>query len=297
MQPIHPSPNAAAPANDANGAQASRPVAHVAAPFWRVLATSGYGLWAWLGLALALDRQDGRSGTLIPLTAGLVLVSFGLLLAYLPWRGTTRDWYGWQPQRDSRPTRAALLAFATYLPMLAVAGLARGENDFWATRLAGAALALCSMASLAYNNYSHRRRWLGPLSSPSASQLPIKRLLFAAYAGGLWLWVSLLAQGQLDSPFVGFSWLLLALAVLLGVLETLSWRSLGQRRAERTAALRSARWLAVVLTYVVPALALLLATQIATPLLAATLALSSCLLGRWLEQRQFAAVRRNDDAR
>ena len=298
MQPIHSSSDTVS-ANDANGAQAPRAATHVAAPLWHVLATSGYGLWAWLGAALAFSHQEGRSDTLVPLTAGLVLASFGLLLAYLPWRGATRDWYGWQPRRDSRPTRAALLAFATYLPMLAVAGLARGDNDFWATRLAGAALALCSLASLAYNNYSHRRRWLRPAPPTPSGRLPARRLIFAAYAGGLWLWLCTLAQNPMDSPFANFSWrlLLLALALLLGLVEALNWRSLGRQRAERTAALRAARWAAVLLAYVVPALALLLAGQIDTPLLAATLAVPSCLLGRWLEQRQFAAVSRNDALR
>jgi hypothetical protein len=267
----------------------------VAAPFWRVLATSGYGLWAWLGLALVMGRPDGRSGTLVPLAAGLVLAGFGLVLACLPGRGATHDWYGWQPYRDNRPTRAALLAFVTYLPMLGVAGLARGDNDFWATRLAGAALALCSLASLAYNHYEHRRRWLRPAPSPS-SPFPVRRLLFAGYAGGLCLWAITVAQGQQGSPFLGMPWLalLLGLAVATWAMEARGWRSLGRRRPARTAALRSARWVSVLLAYVVPVLALVLAMWLPAPLLAATLAAPSVLLGRWLEQRQFAAVRRND---
>jgi hypothetical protein len=294
MPPI-PSSSDAAPANDANGIHAARAVTHVAAPFWRVLATSGYGLWAWLGMALVLGRPDGRSGTLVPLAAGLLLAGFGLVLACLPGRGATHDWYGWQPYRDSRPTRAALLAFVTYLPMLGVAGLARGDNDFWATRLAGAALALCSLASLAYNHYDHRRRWLRPAPSPS-SLFPVRRLLFAGYAGGLCLWAVTVAQGQQGSPFLGMPWLalLLGLAMVTGLMEWRSWRSLGHRRPARTTALRSARCVSALLAYVVPALALLLAMRIDTPLLAATLAAPSALLGRWLEQRQFAAVRRND---
>ena len=295
MPPISSSPDAA-PANDANGSQAARAVTHVAAPFWRVLATSGYGLWAWLGMALVLGRPDGRSGTLVPLAAGLVLAGFGLVLACLPGRGAAHDWYGWQPYRDSRPTRAALLAFVTYLPMLAVAGLARGDNDFWATRLAGAALALCSLASLAYNHYDHRRRWLRPAPPPASQQFPLRRVLFAGYAGGLCLWAITVAQGQQGSPFLGMPWLaiLLGLAVVTWVTEAGAWRSLGRRRPARTAALRSARWVSTLLVYAVPALAIMLAMWIHTPLLAAAVAAPSCLLGRWLEQRQFAAVRRND---
>jgi len=297
MPPIPSSPDAA-PANDANGMQAARAVPRAAPPLWRVLAASGYGLWAWLGLALVMGRPDGRSGILVPLAAGLMLAGFGLVLALLPGRGATRDWYGWRPYHDSRPTRAALLAFATCLPMLGVAGLARGDNDFWATRLAGAALALCSLASLAYNHCDHRRRWLRPVP-PFSSRFPARRLLFAGYAGGLCLWAITAAQGQQGSPFLGVPWLalLLGLVVVTWATEACGWRSLGRRRPERTAALRSARCLSVGLAYVVPALALMLAMGIAPPLLPAAMAAPSCLLGRWLEQRQFAVVRRNDIVR
>ena len=118
--PLIPSPPDAVPANDADGAGAARSASHVAAPLWRVLAVSGHGLWAWLGLALLLGYQQGRNDTLLPLAVGLILAGFGLLLACLPGRAP-RDWYGWRPRRDSRPTRAALLAFVTCLPMLGVA--------------------------------------------------------------------------------------------------------------------------------------------------------------------------------
>jgi len=297
MQPTPPSSHTATAANDAT-VPGARLATHVARPLWRVLATSGYGLWTWLGLALALGQVEGRSGTLVPLTVGLVLIGIGLVLACLPGRGATRDWYGWQPRRDTRPTRAALLAFATCLPMLAVAGLARGDNEFWATRAVGAVLALCSAASLAYNNYSHRRRWLRPaLSQPEP--LPVRRLIFAAYAGGLWLWVCTLAQGLQGSPFTTAPWLglLVGLALVLAVVESLGWRALGKRRPERTTPLRRHRGLVVVLGYGVPVLALLLGLRLSSPLPVAALAVPCCLLGRWLEQRQFAAVRRSDTAR
>ena len=286
------------PANDADGAGAAHSATHVAAPLWRVLATSGYGLWAWLGLALLLGYQEGRSDTLVPLAVGLILAGFGLALACLPGRGATRDWYGWRPRHDSRPTRAALLAFVTYLPMLGVAGLVRGDNAFWATRLAGAALAMCSLASLAYNNYDRRQPWRR-LAPSSSSLVPVRRLLFAAYAGGLWLWAVTLAQGQSESLFLGRPWLLLLLVLALATatMGALRWRSLARRRPDRTGALRSSRWLAVLLAYGVPVLALVLALRIDTPLLAAAVAVFSCLPGRWLEQRQLAVVRGNDGLR
>jgi DMSO reductase anchor subunit len=294
MQPVRELPNNAKPANDAD-----RSTTHWRteswAPLWRILAASGYGLWAWLGLALVLGLYPaGRSGTLLPLCVGTVLVGAGLLVACLPWRGTS-GWYGWHPRRDSRPTRAALLALATFLPMLAVAGLARGDNIFWATRLAGAVLALCSLASLAYTGYRFRRQ-LSPASQRAASSLPLNRLVFAGYAGGLWLWLCTLAQGELVAPRGLYPWilLLLTLALLLGLLEGQGWQALGKLGARGSAglehALQPARFVAALFTYVLPCTALLLARQDGIDLIAAALAVPSCLLGKWLERHLYESL-------
>ena len=294
MQPVRELPNNAKPANDAD-----RPTtywrAEWMAPLWRILAASGYGLWAWLGLALVLGLYPaGRSGTLLPLCVGTVLVGAGLLAACLPWRGAS-GWYGWYPRRDSRPTRAALLALATFLPMLAVAGLVRGDNIFWATRLAGAVLALCSVASLAYTGYRFRRQ-LSPASQRAAASLPLSRLVFAGYAGGLWLWLCTLAQGELVAPRGLSPWilLLLTLALLLGLLEGQGWQALGGLGAQRSAdyehALQPARFVAALFTYVFPCIALLLARQDGVDLIAAALAVPSCLLGKWLERHLYESL-------
>ena len=58
------------------------------------------------------------------------------------------------------------MALACYLPMLAVAGLTRGDNDFWATRLAGAALMLCSVGNLIYS-----AQWPPPAAAAVAARL------------------------------------------------------------------------------------------------------------------------------
>lgn len=265
------------------------------APLWRILAASGYGLWSWLGLALVLGLYPaGRNGTLMPLSVGTLLVSAGLLAACLPWRGAS-DWYGWRPRRGSRPNRAALLALATYLPMLAVAGLARGDNLFWATRLAGAMLTLCSLASLAYTGYRFRCQ-LSPSAQRAATSLPVSRLVFAGYAGGLWLWLCTLALGELAAPRGLYPWivLLLALALLLGLLEVLAWQSLAGSAshggAAREEALRPARFVAALFSYVIPCIALLLTRHGGIDLIAAALAVPSCLLGKWLERNLYESL-------
>jgi hypothetical protein len=127
-----------------------------------VLPPTGFGMWALLGGGLALAvYPNGRGEVLVPLTFGLLCVLAGLL--YMA------------PRRGARPTREGLLAMATFLPMLAVAGLARGDNDFWATRLAGAVLAVCSIATLCM---ARRRMATAPAD-----------VLAALLSGGLWLWL------------------------------------------------------------------------------------------------------------
>jgi len=294
MQPARDFPSSTPSANDPAMPPAYWRVESVA-PLWRVLAASGFGLWAWLGLALALGLYPAdRNGTLMPLLVGTLLISTGLLVACLPWRGAS-DWYGWRPRLDSRPNRAALLALATYLPMLAVAGLARGQNVFWATRLAGAALTACSLASLAYTGYRFCRQ-LSPPARRAASSLPISRLVFAAYAGGLWLWLCVLVVDE-PAPRHGlYPWimLLLAMALLLGLLEGLAWHSLAGSPSHggvaREQALRPARFAAALFTYVVPCVALLLTRHEGVDLIAAALAVPSCLLGKCLERSLYESL-------
>lgn len=265
------------------------------APLWRVLAASGFGLWAWLGLALLLGLYPAdRNGTLMPLLVGALLAGSGLLVACLPWRGAS-DWYGWRPWRDSRPSRAALLALATFLPMLAVAGLVREHNIFWATRLAGAALTVCSLSSLAYTGYRFCRQ-LSPPAQRAATSLPISRLVFAGYAGGLWLWLCVLALDEPKPRHGLYPWImvLLALALLLGLLEGLAWHSLAGSSSDggvaREQALRPARFAAALFTYVIPCIALLLTRHEGVGLIAAALAVPSCLLGKCVERSLYESL-------
>lgn len=260
----------------------------------RMLALSGYGLWMLLGMALALGiYRGGRSEALLPLALGAAFVSLGLLVACLHLPGLS-DWHGWHPARRSRPTREALLALAAYLPMLAVAGLVRGDNAFWATRLAGAALALCSGASLFYTVHRYRRQLSTELARRSA-QLPASRVIAAWYAGGLWLWLCLAAQDGAVRVADTRPWImvLLVLAVLLGVIEGLRWQALGPpdgRASSRRMRGRTARFVAALFTYAVPSLALLVVdlSDAGVPLVA--LAAVSCLIGRTIEQRAYEAA-------
>ncbi|HET6806625.1 MAG TPA: hypothetical protein VFH59_14425 [Frateuria sp.] len=260
----------------------------------RMLALSGYGLWMLLGLALALGiYRGGRSEALLPLALGAAFVSAGLVVACLHLPGLS-EWHGWFPARRSRPTREALLALAAYLPMLAVAGLVRGENTFWATRAAGAALALCSAASLVYTVHNYRRR-LSASVLRSSVQLPVSRVVASWYTGGLWLWLCLAAQDGAVHAAGTRPWImvLLALALLLGLIEGLRWQALsppeGRAPAHRMRG-RSARFVAALLTYAVPSLALLVVDLSDAGVTLVALAAVSCLLGRTIEQRAYEAA-------
>ncbi|HEX7817637.1 hypothetical protein [Dyella sp.] len=260
---------------------------------WRmlleILALSGYGMWLLLGLALALGvYSSGRGEALVPLFLGALFVSLGLILASLRLSWAS-DWHGWQLGRDSRPTREALLALLAYLPMLAVAALARGDNSFWATRLAGAALALAALATLV-----DTARGLGRRRADLTAELavlPVSRVVSACYAGGLWLWVCVAAQSDQanmgNAPYWVFS--LLALALLLGAVESMRWRVLQPRNEHlrRQQSLPPARFLAAVLVYALPCVALLATGLEWAPLWLAVVAAVACGVGKTLEQRLY----------
>lgn len=261
----------------------------------RVLAVDGYGLWMLLGAALALGvYRDGRSETLVPLALGAIFVSAGLLVTCL--RLPLADhWHGWQPAQRSWPTAEALLALSTYLPMLAVAGLVRGNNDFWATRLAGAALLACSLASLAYAMHGYRSR-VANGGQRFLVQLPASQVVAAWYSGGLWLRLCMATQDSGAHPAGSRPWImaLLLLALLLGSIEGLRWQSLYGTDApvadNRARSCRSARFLGAIFTYAVPSVVLLLVDLLdAGPSLLAIAALS-CLLGRTIEQRTYETM-------
>lgn len=259
---------------------------------------SGYGLWMVLGASMALGLYpDGRGEVLVPLFAGLVLVSLGLVATCLR-LGFAPDWHGWNPAKRMMPTVEGLVAMVNYLPMLALAGLAHGGNDFWATRLAGGILAVCTLATLIYTARSAARR-LPPEVAAIANVQPLGRTVSAVFAGGLWFWVCVALQSETSSdPLTPWRLGLLAVALALGIVEGMRWRSLRQLAEARgvpdrlTTGGAAARLLVgrvgvAVLSVGLPCL--LLVSHPAGHLLApaAGLAALSCVIGQCLEQRLY----------
>jgi hypothetical protein len=259
---------------------------HVGATLLQVAAFHGLGLWMLLGLALAVGvYPSGRGDALVPLALGALLVAIGLAAACVraPWMPT---WHGWRVGKDSRPTRAALITLGTFLPMLAVAGLARGDNTFWATRLAGAALTLCSLVSLTVTGYGDIKRRMPGLDARLLSQLPLSRVVSAAYGGGLWLWLCAAGQDG-DDATDHRVWImgLLLLALLRGLVEGMRWQAVLQRLSVPRARLEQQprRYLAASLLYALPCTALILASFDDGRVFMAGLATLSCVAGMSIE--------------
>lgn len=190
--------------------------------FFTVLAGAGYGLWCLLGGALAIGiYPPGRGNVLGPLAIGFAFVSVGLLSSTLHLGRPTRAWRAFSQWDSSWLSREGLASVATYLPMLAVAGLARGDNHYIPTRIAGAALCLCALATLwctarIYTSLKPIAAWRDP------RVLPLY-LLFGLLSGGLWLWAYLAFNpGTLAWPY---ALALLALAVIAAGVKLAYWKT------------------------------------------------------------------------
>jgi hypothetical protein len=244
----------------------------------------GFGLWMVLGLALAVGvYPDGRGDVLVPIALGTLLVAVGLLAACARSRWMPH-WHGWIIGRGSRPTRDALIALACGLPELAVAGLVRGDNTFWATRLSGAAMALCSLCSLIITAYADARRQAPDMDHHLATQLPLSRVISASYGGGLWLWLCTAGQtGTDEGSLHPIAWIigLLVLALLRGLVESLRWQAALRRAVvpRGRMELQPGRFLAALLVYAVPCAALLLMSFGQGWLALASVAALSCTAG------------------
>ena len=190
--------------------------------FFTVLAGAGYGLWCLLGGALAIGiYPPGRGNVLGPLAIGFVFVSVGLLSSTLHLGRPARAWRAFSQWDSSWLSREGLASVATYLPMLAVAGLARGDHEFIPTRIAAAALCVCALVTLwctarIYTSLKPIAAWRDP------RVLPLY-LMFGLFSGGLWLWAYLAFNpGTLAGPF---ALSLLALAVIVTGVKLAYWRA------------------------------------------------------------------------
>jgi hypothetical protein len=286
------------PPGPSDGAGAARDLFSIPSVVIQTATATGYGLWMVLGTALALGTYpDGRGEVLVPLSIGLVFVASGLVATWLRLPFAV-DWHGWNPGKRMMPTVEGMIAMVNFLPMLALAGLARGGNDFWATRLAGAALMLCSVATLVYTARG-ASRGLSVTVASVANALPLGRATWALFAGGLWFWLCVALQSDTPmEPFNPWRLALLAVALALGIVEGMRWRALRQLAQDHGAAghlaggraamtLLSGRVAVAMLSVGLPSLLLISHPGGPAQALAAGLAALSCVVGQCLEQRLY----------
>lgn len=196
-----------------------------------VLSGAGYGLWIWLGLALALNLYPrGLSLMLVPLTAGMLLVSIGLLSSTLHLGKPMRAWRGVTQWRSSWLSREAVAALLSYLPMLALVMLRHELPGSLALRLTGFVLAACACTTVFCTARIYTS--LKPIPAWRKSQVLPGFLLLALASGGLWLWCWLSLQLRGDRPLpnpdahMGYLFGLLLLLALAAWLKRSYWRTL-----------------------------------------------------------------------
>lgn len=198
--------------------------------FFTVLSGAGYGLWCWLGAALAAGVYP-RTGSdvLVPLAFGFVLVTAGLLASTSHLGRPERAWRALSQWSSSWLSREGIASLAAYLPMLALAWLAFLDRFGAGTRIAGALLALCALATVLctaniYRSLKTVRAWRAP------QVLPLY-FLFALLSGGLWLWAWLALAAHFPAG-VAFPLALLALAVIAAIVKADYWRRIDSLPAD-----------------------------------------------------------------
>ena len=187
------------------------------------LSGAGYGLLAWLGMQYALRPLPlQREVTLTALGIGLALVTIGLSSSVFHLGKPARAWRAFSQWRTSWLSREGVLSLITYVPALLLAWLvSRGESSVLA-HVAGIALALCSMATVACTAMIYA--CLKPVPAWQ-HQLVLPGYLLFALANGWMFFLALASHGDWQPPMIALiDTAVLALA--LAVLKCIYWRAI-----------------------------------------------------------------------
>jgi DMSO reductase anchor subunit len=191
--------------------------------FFTVLSGAGYGLWSLLGAALAARVYPlAGAGILVPLGFGFVLVTAGLIASTAHLGRPERAWRALSQWSSSWLSREGIASLITYMPMLAVAWLGHAGSTDWPIRVAGASLALSSLATIVCTANIYRS--LKTIHAWRAPQVLPLYLMFAVLSGGLWLW-AWLALASARPVTLAFPLGLLGLAVIAAVVKTDYWKT------------------------------------------------------------------------
>lgn len=191
--------------------------------FFTVLSGAGYGLWCLLGAALAARVYPlAGTGILVPLGFGFVMITAGLIASTAHLGRPERAWRALSQWSSSWLSREGIASLITYLPMLAVAWLGYAGSADWPIRVAGALLALGSLATIVCTANIYRS--LKTIQAWRAPQVLPLYLVFAVLSGGLWLW-AWLALASARPVTLAFPLGLLGLAVIAAVVKVGYWKT------------------------------------------------------------------------
>ncbi len=207
--------------------------------FFTTLSGAGFGLWAWLGLRIALgDAPVGfqAMGWMWLVMIAGIAAAIGLLASFWHLGKPMRAWRAFSQWRTSWLSREGVLAVASFFPaVVLLLLLSRGTPGDIAplARIVGGVLALLSLATVASTAMIYA--CLKPIPAWRHSLVLPGYVLFALLTGGLAMLLSTIPNASgLDDVL---PWLLIAIALVLLILKSSYWHSidatpLQQRRGD-----------------------------------------------------------------
>lgn len=196
--------------------------------FFTTLSGAGFGLWAWLGLRIALGNapiEFQALGWIVLLVIAGVAAAVGLFASLWHLGKPMRAWRAFSQWRTSWLSREGVLAVASFVPafalLLLLSDAAPGEITP-VIRVAGGLLAVLSLATVACTAMIYAS--LKPIPAWRHSLVLPGYLLFALLTGGLPMLLSTVPDASgLDGAL---PWLLIAIALALLTLKWSYWRSI-----------------------------------------------------------------------
>ena len=196
--------------------------------FFTTLSGAGFGLWAWLGLRIALgDAPIGLQAMawIVLLIIAGIAAAVGLLASFWHLGKPMRAWRAFSQWRTSWLSREGVLAVASSVPaFVLLLLLSKGTPGGIAPllRVVGGVLALLSLATVASTAMIYA--CLKPIPAWRHSLVLPGYVLFALLTGGLPMLLSTVPNASgLDEVL---PWLLVAVALALLVLKSSYWRSI-----------------------------------------------------------------------
>ena len=203
--------------------------------FFSTLSGAGFGLWAWLGLRIAVGDGPRAFQSLawsLLLVAGGIAAAVGLLASFWHLGKPLRAWRAFSQWRTSWLSREGVLAAASFVPAAGLLWLLRDSapGPSVATRVVGVALALLSLATVFSTAMIYAA--LKPIPAWRHRLVPPVYLLFALLTGGLPMLGSIGRGG--DGVDAALPSLLIAIGLALLLAKLAYWRDIDRTPLPQT---------------------------------------------------------------